>query len=132
MVQTGAQLYNNEWIDYTKTYYKFKVGVTGLYRINQAALASIGLDNTNADHFQLWRNGEQVAIYTSAQSAPLGGDGYIEFWGEMNDGKPDNALYREPDYQLIDKFSLETDSAAFFLTVNPAGEISDMLPRLII
>ena len=35
--------------------------------------------------------------------------------------KPDKPLYREPDYQLFDKFSLQTDSAAFFLTVNPAG-----------
>ena len=33
-----AQVYNNEWIDYNKTYYKFTVGNTGLYRINQANL----------------------------------------------------------------------------------------------
>ena len=84
-------------------------------------LLSIGLDNVNADHFQLWRNGKEVAIYTSVQGAPLGGTGYIEFFGEMNDGKPDKPLYREPDYQLLDRWSLQTDSAAFFLTVNPAG-----------
>ena len=120
-LSAGAQLYNNEWIDYSKTYYKFRVGVSGIYRINQAALVSIGLENTNADHFQLWRNGEQIAIYTSTQNAPLGSGGYIEFWGDNNDGKPDKPLYRQPDFQLFDKFSLETDSAAFFLTVNPAG-----------
>jgi hypothetical protein len=120
-LSAGAQVYNNEWIDYSKTYYKFRVGVSGIYRITPTALASIGLDNVNADHFQLWRNGQQVALYTSVQSAPLGSTGYIEFWGEMNDGKPDKPLYREPDYQLFDKFSLQTDSAAFFLTVNPAG-----------
>ena len=28
-----AQPYNNEWIDYSKTYYKFKVTANGLYRI---------------------------------------------------------------------------------------------------
>lgn len=117
----GAQSYNNEWIDYSKTYYKFRIGVSGIYRINQSALVSIGLDNVNADHFQLWRNGVQVPIHTSVQNAPLGSGGYIEFWGEMNDGKPDKPLYREPDYQLYDKFSLQTDSAAFFLTVNSAG-----------
>ncbi|MEP7374129.1 MAG: C25 family cysteine peptidase [Chitinophagaceae bacterium] len=120
-LSAGAQVYNNEWIDYSKTYYKFRVGINGIYRINSSTLASIGLDNVNADHFQLWRNGEQVAIYTSVQNAPLGGTGYIEFWGDMNDGKPDKPLYREPDYQLFDKFSLQTDSAAFFLTVNPNG-----------
>lgn len=120
-LSAGAQVYNNEWIDYNKTYYKFRVGVSGIYRIYSNALASIGLENVNVDHFQLWRNGEQVAIYTSVQNAPLGSTGFIEFWGDMNDGKPDKPLYREPDYQLYDKFSLQTDSAAFFLTVNPAG-----------
>ena len=52
----------------------------------------------------------------------MGSSDYIEFWGEMNDGKPDNILYRNPDYQLNDKWSLETDTAAFFLTVNPFGK----------
>ena len=110
----GAQTYNNEWIDYSKTYYKFKVGATGLYRIPQPLLASLNLNNTNADHFQLWRNGKQIPLYTSVQNSILGAADYIEFWGEMNDGKPDKALYREPDYQLNDKWSLQTDTAAFF------------------
>jgi hypothetical protein len=116
-----AQLYNNEWIDYNKTYYKFKIGVSGLYRINQAALASIGLGNINADYFQIWRHGKEVPLYTSVQGAPLGPSDFIEFWGEANDGKVDKELYRQPDYQLSDKWSLQTDTAAFFLTVNPAG-----------
>ena len=48
-----AQVYNNEWIDYNKTYYKFKVGTTGAFRISQAALSSIGLGSTPAEQFQL-------------------------------------------------------------------------------
>ena len=39
----------------------------------------------------------------------------------MNDGKKDTKLYRNPDYQLSDHWSLETDTAAYFLTVNPSG-----------
>ncbi len=74
-LSAGAQVYNNEWIDYNKTYYKFKVATTGLYRIPQTALASVGLENTNADHFQLWRNGKQIPIYTSVQNGPLGSAG---------------------------------------------------------
>ncbi|MEO8404894.1 MAG: C25 family cysteine peptidase, partial [Chitinophagaceae bacterium] len=116
-----AQLYNNEWIDYNKTYYKFKIAVTGLYRIRQSTIASLGLTATNADHFQVWRNGVQIPLYTSVQNAQLGASDYIEFWGEMNDGKPDFPMYREADYQLTSKYSLQTDTAAFFLTVNPAG-----------
>ncbi|PZR28940.1 MAG: hypothetical protein DI535_04285 [Citrobacter freundii] len=117
----SAQTYNNEWIDYSKTYYKFNVAANGVYRIPQSLLASINLGSTNADHFQLWRNGKQIPIYTSVQGTALGTSDYIEFWGEMNDGKPDNALYREPDYQLNDRWSLQTDTAAYFLTVNTAG-----------
>ncbi len=120
-LSAGAQVYNNEWIDYSKTYYKFKLATTGLYRISQASLTSIGLANTNADHFQLWRNGKQIPVYTSVQNGLLGANDYIEFWGEMNDGKPDNPLYRESDYQISDKYSLQTDTVAFFLTVNPSG-----------
>ena len=35
-----AQVYNNEWIDYSKTYYKFKVGKDGLYQLSQSVLSS--------------------------------------------------------------------------------------------
>jgi len=113
--------YNNEWIDYNKTYYKFKVGSTNIYRITQPMLNSVGIGNVPADQFQLWRNGQQVPIYTTVASGPFGAADYIEFWGEMNDGKPDTKLYSNPTFQLSDQLSLETDTAAFFLTVNPAG-----------
>ena len=116
-----AQLFNNEWIDYNKTYYKIKVGYTSAYHIRQPVLAAMGLGSVNADHFQLWRNGQQVPIYTTVQNAPLGPSDYIEFYGEKNDGKPDNPLYRESDWQLSDKLSLQTDTAAYFLTVNTTG-----------
>jgi hypothetical protein len=112
---------NNSWIDYNKSYYKFKVGSTGLYRISQATLSSIGLSNTSADQFQLWRNGEEVRLYTTSASGPISPLGYIEFWGVMNDGKKDNKLYLNTDYQLSDHWSLVSDTASYFLTANTAG-----------
>ena len=51
----------------------------------------------------------------------MGSGDFIEFFGEMNDGKPDAQLYKEPQFQLADRYSLETDTATYFLTVNPAG-----------
>ena len=114
----NAQVYNNEWIKYPQTYYKFKVGKTGLYRIPQAVLSNAGLVSVPSEQFQLWRNGQQVPIYVSTASGTLGGSDYIEFWGEMNDGRPDKELYRKPEWQLNDKWSLQTDTAAYFLTVN--------------
>jgi len=113
--------YYNEWIDYSKTYYKFKAGKTGLYRITQAELSSLGIGSTPAEHFQLWRNGREVPLYTSVSTGPLGAGDYIEFWGMRNDGKPDSMLYRDPNYILSDKYNFQTDTAAFFLTVNPTG-----------
>ncbi|MDR0791774.1 MAG: hypothetical protein LBE82_00580, partial [Chitinophagaceae bacterium] len=108
--------YNNEWIDYSKTYYKFKIGTTGIYRITKANLNDIAteLGAANPSQLQLWRNGEQVPLYINNQ----GGFQYIEFWGEKNDGKPDKVLYKDPAYQFSDNNSLITDTATFFLTVN--------------
>lgn len=117
----SAQTYSNSWIDFNKTYYKFKVGTDGLYHINQSTLNSLSLGNIPAEQFQLWRNGQEVLLYTSSATGPLPANGYIEFWGRMNDGKIDTKLYRVADYQLTDHTSLQTDTAAYFLTVNPAG-----------
>ena len=116
-----AQNYNNEWIDYSKTYYKFKVGSNGLYRISQSVLAANGMGNVQVQNFQLFRNGQEVPIYTSVSSGTLGSSDYIEFWGRMNDGDPDVPLYRNPAYQHTKHWSLETDTAVYFLTVNPSG-----------
>lgn len=115
-----AQL-NNAWIDYTKTYYKFKVVKEGLFRIPQSVLSSAGLTNTPAEYFQLWRNGKEVRLYTSVATGPFGVSDYIEFWAKGNDGVADNQLYLKSGYQLCDSFSLHTDTAAYFLTVNPSA-----------
>ncbi|MCW3074941.1 MAG: hypothetical protein JWP69_2010 [Flaviaesturariibacter sp.] len=125
-----AQVYNNEWIDFDKTYYKFKVGGNGLRRIPQTTLAAAGLGTVPAEHFQLWRNGAEVPIYTSATTGGLGANGYIEFWGQMNDGSPDRALYRDQTHLLNDKWSLQTDTATYFLTVNASGNNLRLTPTV--
>lgn len=118
--QLSAQ-YNNEWIDYNKTYYKFKVGQTGLYRIPQDVLQAAGLGSARAEHFQLWRNGQEVPLYTSAATGLFSQTDFIEFFGVMNDGRPDAVMYKKPEFQLSDKWSLQTDTVAYFLTLNTNG-----------
>jgi len=120
VLQSKAQL-NNSWIDYSKTYYKFRIAKDTLCRISQQELAALGLSGVNADYFQLWRNGQQVRLFTSVTNAVLGTADYIEFWGEMNDGRPDNQLYQNSEYQLNQRYSLETDTVSYFLTVNTAS-----------
>ncbi len=118
---TGYAQLNNSWIDYSKTYYKFKLSKDSLTRIYQPVLAAAGLGSVPAENFQLWRNGKQVRMFTSVPTGVLGTGDFLEFWGEMNDGKPDKNLYRNADYQLCEKFNLHTDTATYFLTVNPGG-----------
>jgi hypothetical protein len=135
LVTTSFSQLNNSWIDYSKTYYKFKLAkdtiINGkdtsilikdsLCRIYQPVLAGAGLAGIPAQNLQLWRNGQEVRIYTSIASGPLGVTDYIEFWGQMNDGKPDKTLYRDTDFQLDDKYSMFSDTAMYYLTVNPSG-----------
>ena len=121
LVVTGFSQLNNSWIDYNKTYYKFKIGKDTFCRIYQPTLATAGLGSTPAQNFQLWRNGKQVRLFTSVDSGTMGSTDYLEFWGEMNDGKADKILYRDTAYQLDDKYSLFSDTATYYLTVNSSS-----------
>jgi len=113
-----SQQFNNEWINYNQSYYKFQVGNSGVYRISKSKLDSVGIGNTNVQLFGLWRNGKQVRIYSPVSSGPLPNGGYLEFWGEMNDGVADKPLYIDSNFQHITKFSIITDTVSYFLTVN--------------
>ena len=62
-----------------------------------------------------------MPLYISTPSGTLSSSDFIEFWGEMSNGKPDKHLFKDTVNQLADHTSLETDSAAYFLTVNPLG-----------
>jgi hypothetical protein len=117
----SAQSYMNEWIDYNKTYYKFKVGAKGLYRISKTQLSCLGIEETDAAHFQLWNRGQEVPIYTSVASGPLPTNGFLEFWGQTNDGTWESRLYIRPEFQINPDISLFTDTSVYFLTVNTQG-----------
>src|SRR3954470_3234622 len=87
---TKAQSYHNEWINYSKTYYKFNLGPfgydivnapikNGAVRITQQVLAAAGLGNIPAQYLQLWRNGQEVPLYVSNGSGVMSSSDYIEF-----------------------------------------------------
>src|SRR5215217_6069832 len=77
--------YGNEWIDYSKTYYKFKVARPGVYRISRASLTTAGIPATVlGSNFKLYRDGLEVRIYVSAENMAAGD--YIEFVGRGADG----------------------------------------------
>jgi hypothetical protein len=122
-IVTGIVLgqYNNEWIDFSKTYYKIKVAASGIYHVSKASLDAAGIGNANAESYQLWRNGAEVPLFTSTPSGPLAQNDFIEFYGEKNDGKIDRNVYRSPTFQITDKVSLFTDTAVYFLTINTSS-----------
>ncbi|OWY24664.1 T9SS C-terminal target domain-containing protein [Sphingobacteriales bacterium UPWRP_1] len=111
-----AQPYNNEWINNGQTYVKINVAANGLYQIPQSALLAAGLPNIGSG-FQLFRNGQQVPLYTTSEGTMTGSD-YIQFIGLTNTGNADTPLFNNPDDQLNTARSLFTDTAAYFLTWN--------------
>ena len=118
---TFGQSFMNEWIDHSKTYYRFKVGSKGINRISKEQLTSLGIGEADAAHFQLWRRGEEIPIHTSAETGSLPADGFIEFWGDINDGYWEKRLYLRPEYQINPEYSLFSDTSVYFLTVNKQG-----------
>lgn len=120
MKMASAQPYGNEWIDYSKTYYKFKIAQNGLYRIPYSVLLNTGVSPSflKGTDFKMFHNGQEVALYVT-NSGIFGSGDYIEFYGERNDGKVDTKLYRTPNDQPNDRISLFTDTSVYFLTLEP-------------
>ncbi len=119
-----AQLYGNEWIDYNKTYYKFKVGKESIYRIPKAALDAAGIPATlNGSQFIMYRDGQEIPLYTSTTGAFSSTD-YIEFYGLKADGKLDKTLYNDTSWQSDPGSSLFSDTACYYLSYdNLAGHL---------
>lgn len=107
--------YGNEWIDYSKTYYKFKVARTGVYRIDRSALTAAGLPSSvTGANFKMYRDGREIPIYVSAEN--MTPTDYIAFVGRGADGILDKELYADPAWQPDTRISMFTDTAAYYLT----------------
>ncbi len=117
--QTTAP-FNNEWIDFNKTYYKIKVAKNGLHRIPFSTLTNGGVPTNNAAAFKLYSKGQEIPIYTST-NGELGDSDYIEFYAEKNDGSLDTRLYLYPAWQPNPYVSMFSDTLAYFLTINDTG-----------
>jgi len=107
--------YGNEWINYSNTYYKFKVGKDGIYRIGKAQLADIGMAAVEGSKFAIFREGAEIPVYVSTDGIFSDND-FIEFYGRGADGKMDTELYTDPSYQPTDKYGILSDTAFYFIT----------------
>lgn len=110
----------NEWIVYGQKYYKIKIGQSGMYRINYAALAAAGMDMSSIDDrkFQLFFRGQEVPVLLNEKTPGSFSSGdYIQFYGQRNDGALDAVLYNNPADQPHTDYSIFTDTSAYFLTL---------------
>lgn len=113
----GNAQYHNEWIDYNKTYWKFKAGTEGIFRIDKTSLDAAGVPAANGADYLLYRDGKEVAVFVTNNGAFSGSD-YIEFYATGNDGQLDKELYLAADKYTNDNISLFNDTACYFLTID--------------
>lgn len=113
--------FGNEWINPTKTYYKFKVAQDGMYRVTYEELVQAGLpaESIKGIDLKLFNYGTEQAIYVSDANEFNEGD-YLEFYGERNTIGLDSLLYNDWKEDLFNPdYSIVTDTNAYFLTVSP-------------
>lgn len=115
-----AQVLGNEWINYSQSYFKIKIGKNGIYRIPQALLQSNGMGGVAGTQFALYREGQQVPIYVSTNGTLTGTD-YIEFYGSRADGKMDTELYVPATRQMNTEINIISDTSVYFLTYSAVG-----------
>ncbi len=114
--------YGNEWIQPGQPYYKIKVGQQGIHRLTTAWLTAAGVPVATLDprRLQLWRRGQEQAIYVAGEAdGRLDATDYIDFWGQVNDGRLDADLFKNPADQVSHLAPIYADTAAYFLTIAP-------------
>ncbi len=119
-----AQPFGFEWIQSGQAYYKVKIAKQGIYRIDAATLAAAGIDveGTQPKRFQLFRDGQEQAIFIYGdKDGQFDPSDYIEFYADKNDGKLDTELYKSASDHAHTLYSLYTDTAYYFLTILPAS-----------
>ncbi len=117
-------LYGNEWIDYSKTYFKIKVAEDGVYRVDFQTLTAAGFPagSVSANDWRLYRNGTQEAIFCSTNGV-FGASDFFEFYGQKNRGEVDFFLFENADTEQINPwYSMVNDSSVYYLTWGTGGQ----------
>jgi len=117
-------LFGNEWIDYSKTYFKIKIADDGVYRVDFQTLATAGFPagSVAANDWRLFRNGQQEPIFSSTNGV-FGGADFFEFYGQKNRGEVDFYLFENADKEQINPwYSMFNDTSAYYLTWGTGGQ----------
>ncbi|MFT4522780.1 MAG: hypothetical protein ACI8ZN_001732, partial [Bacteroidia bacterium] len=117
-----SQMKGNEWIDYSSTYFKFKVADDGLYRISQQTLLDAGIPVGSIDpkNIQVFHQGVEQSLYIEGEAdGSFDADDFIELFCKHNDGELDEVLYRKASEQPHKFYSLYQDTSIYFITWKP-------------
>ncbi len=115
-------LFGNEWIDYSKTYFRMPVSADGIYRLSSATLTAAGIPaSVVGDRFQIFVMGREIPIYTSTGST-FGSSDFIEFYGHKHRNDLDSLLFKGSSASMLNpEASVYNDTLTYFLTWNTTG-----------
>ncbi len=115
----GNQWYKN---NPNRTFIKLVVEQEGIYRLSRQDLSNAGFDLTGVDpkFLQMYHRGKEIPIFVTQSNGQLN---YVEFYGNLNDGRVDSIMYRDPTSGVHSPKSqpnihrsIYTDKSAYFLT----------------
>lgn len=115
-----AQNYSNSWIDYSQKYYKFPIVENGIYRIDFEDLNNpdFPLATVDPQHISIFGRGKEIPLYIQGENdGKFDSTDYIEFYAQRNDGWLDSNLYGTAKKQPNPYYSLITDTAFYFITI---------------
>lgn len=116
-----SQVFGNEWINYSQSYYSIKIVNDGVYRIDSLALANAGIPvgSIASENFQLFGREKEIPIHIQdGGDSSLDGTDYILFFGQRNDGWLDSTIYLDSSTIGNPGKSLYNDTIQYFLTWN--------------
>lgn len=118
-VINGVVTYGDEWIDLDKQYLKMRLAEDGIYKVSYSELADSGfpVSTTPMSQYQVFNLGKEIAIKTSTEGIPTDGD-YMLFYGLKNRSEVDRYGFKNDDHILNPRYSLISDTSAYFLTIN--------------
>ncbi|MEX2511402.1 MAG: C25 family cysteine peptidase [Cyclobacteriaceae bacterium] len=122
LLQGWGLAQSNDWIDFSRDYYKIFTDADGIFRISYTTLSASGMLVQNLDprEIRILHRGEEIAIHVEGQEdGEFEPQDYIEFVGKRNDGTLDRGLYEEPDLLPNPHYNTHSDSSAYFLTISP-------------
>ena len=119
--QLSAQIYGNEWINYSQPHYRIAIPKTGLYRIDSTTLSNAGIPISiiNPKNIQLFSKGQELYLYIKGESdGVLNTSDYIEFYAEKNDGRFDSLAYNTTQRLTNPYVALFNDTNYVYFTWN--------------